>query len=108
MTLNVFKNINNKCVKYSADDDVNGITRLVIKRWTAGTLEDGAESQEAYITPDDIAISGIKFIVSDDWDSGLPVTYQSKVTIKMLAAPSTGKYKTPTILQTTISSRYYE
>ncbi len=85
------KNYSDQCVEYAGQADSFLIDR------------DGANDS---ITPNDIIISDLFFIMSDDWESGL--TQQSKVTFRMLAAPKTGKYRSPVILQTTISSRYYE
>ena len=89
-----FKNYDGQCVVYGRQG-----TRFQITR----------DSDSGSITPDDIEISDIDFVIADDWDPG-PVTQQSRVTTKIEVEASGGKqmHKSATTLQTTISSRYYE
>ncbi|MCK4553738.1 prepilin-type N-terminal cleavage/methylation domain-containing protein [Candidatus Parcubacteria bacterium] len=89
-----FKNIYNECVKYY----LNG-TRLKI-----GRNPDVGSAVEGYITPDEIEVSNLEFIVIDDVGNE-----QSMVTIKMdIEAVGSQLHKQTMKIQTTISSRYYE
>ncbi len=84
-----FKNINNECVKYYLDNN-----RLKIDR----------DADSGYITPDEIEVSNLEFIVIDDVGNE-----QSMVTMKMdIKAVGKGLHKQTMKIQTTISSRYYE
>lgn len=83
------KNYKGECVKYILNNNRLEITR-------AGT--------PAFITPDDIKISNLKFTVKD-----VSTTEQPLVTISMDAEMAAGSsmHKQPMKIQTTISSRYY-
>lgn len=89
-----FKNIYEECVTYLLEDDINGISRLKIKR----------DAVSDYITPDEIKVSNLKFIVNDNVGS-----IQSSVTLNMdVEAVGKELHKSKMKIQTTISSRYYE
>ncbi|MCG2700783.1 MAG: prepilin-type N-terminal cleavage/methylation domain-containing protein [Candidatus Falkowbacteria bacterium] len=91
----IFKNIHDQCVEYSLENDTNGIPRLKIKR----------DSDFAYITPDEIEVSDLEFIVVDD----KVVSDQSSVVMKMIVqAVGQESHKSEMKIQTAISSRYYE
>lgn len=84
-----FKNYHDECVKYSLENN-----RLKIER--------GANA--GYITPDEVKINSLKFIVHDNY----PVD-QSSATMVMDVETIVGK-KVDTqrmLIQTTLSSRYY-
>lgn len=84
-----FKNMDGKCVTYELDSGKFKITR-------------GTDS--GYITPANITIANLKFVVHND------VLIQPFVTIKMDAEYNTNKEinKSKIKIQTTISSRHYE
>ncbi len=84
-----FKNYHNECIHYYLED--SGIK--VDKNLNSG-----------YLTPDEIKISNLKFIVQDNYHSK-----QSMVTMKMDIETVGGKVKNKQEMkiQTTISSRYY-
>ena len=85
-----FKNKYGQCVFYSLNNDRLRITR------------DGGGSY-AYITPDEVKITNIKFII----DEGAGI--QSKVTFKMNVEVIGKKINQQEVgIQTTVSSRYYE
>jgi len=91
-----FKNQYDDCVSYYLEDDINGISRLTIDR----------DLVPAYVTPDDIIVSDLKFSVYDDGDTDV---IQSIVTIKMkIKAVGKAMHEQEMTMQTTISSRYYE
>jgi len=85
-----FKNYHDQCVRYYIDND-----RLKIDR----------DLDVAYITPDEIKVSNLKFDVVDDIQNK-----QSRVTMKMDIENLGGKalYRKNMKIQTTLSSRYYE
>ena len=89
-----FKNYHNECVEYSLENDANGIGRIKIER----------DSDSGYITPDEIDVNNLKFIVDDDYHHG-----QSITTIKADVETVRGllKNKQEMEIQTSISSRYY-
>lgn len=89
-----FKNIYDECVAYFLENDTNGISRLKIDR--------GGVS--AYITPDEIEVSDLKFDIIDNVG-----TDQSRVVMK-ITVHAIGKelHKSEIKIQTAISSRYYE
>lgn len=83
------KNYKGECVTYA----LNG-TRLEIDR----------DGNSNFITPDEIAISNLKFSIIDNVGAD-----QSMATIKMdIEAVGKIMHKQSITLQTTISSRYYE
>lgn len=82
-----FKNYHNECTVYSLD---NG--RIKIER-------DGIWG---YITPDEISVSGLKFLVTDNYS-----TRQSFVTMKMDIETVGMKNNQNMTIQTSLSSRYY-
>lgn len=85
-----FKNYNGDCVKYYLD---------------SGRFKIDRGSDSGYITPDEINITNLEFVVVDD---GI-VNEQSRVTIKMdVEAVGKEMHEQATKIQTTISSRYYE
>lgn len=90
------KNKDNECVSYYVDvnDD------LVIDR--AGTA--------LAVTPNDIKINKLDFIVTDNDIGTLPgYKIQPRVTIKIeTEAVNAGAHSQPTVMQTTVSSRNYE
>jgi prepilin-type N-terminal cleavage/methylation domain-containing protein len=85
-----FRNINNKCVKYSIENN-----RLKVDR----------DADFGYLTPDEVKINKLNFYVIDD---GVNLQ-QSRVTV-LIEAEAVGKetHKQKMNIQTTISSRYYE
>lgn len=85
-----FMNQYEECVAYYLEDG-----RLKIER--------GDALADAFITPDDIAVSDLKFAIEDDFTATQP-----RVTIKM-KIKSLGKdmHEQDMYMQTTISSRYY-
>lgn len=96
-----FRNKDSVCVYYYSETDVNGVDRLVIERGGGGAA--------FYVTPDEISVNNLEFVVIDD---AIPAFHskQPKVTITMEIEMAGGKamHKQPMIMQTTISSRYYE
>lgn len=84
-----FKNMDGECVTYELDNGKFKITR---------------DADSGYITPDDITVANLEFVVHDDG------TGQPFATIKMDAEYKTNKEinKSKIKIQTTISSRYYE
>ncbi|MFH1661810.1 MAG: prepilin-type N-terminal cleavage/methylation domain-containing protein [Candidatus Falkowbacteria bacterium] len=87
-----FKNRDGDCMVYSLDSG-----RL--KREIRGV-------EDFYITPDDIVISNLEFVVDD---SPATTNDQQIVTVKMeIEAIGKEMHKQPIIMQTTISSRSYE
>ena len=88
-----FKNKNDECTAYFLE-----LNRFKIKR--------GSNSD--FITPDEIKISNLKFIVKDD-NIGASHSIQPAVTIEM-DVEALGKVmnKQSMKIQTTISARYYE
>ena len=84
-----FKNYHNECVRYYLDND-----RIKVDK----NLNSG------YLTPDEIQVSNLKFIVEDNYH-----VQQSKVTMKMDVETIGGhaKNREKMKIQTTISSRYY-
>ncbi|MDP3043011.1 MAG: prepilin-type N-terminal cleavage/methylation domain-containing protein [bacterium] len=90
-----FKNIYGECVEYQEQS-----LRFQIKRYPAGNPPGLTD----YITPDEIEVSNLKFIVNDNVGS-----IQSSVTVKMdIEAVGKALHKSKIKIQTTISSRYYE
>lgn len=88
-----FKNYHHECIHYYLDDN-----RIKVDKDANG------ESNSGYLTPDEIKISNLKFIVDDNYH-----TRQSIVTMKMDIETVGGKDKNrqEMKIQTTISSRYY-
>lgn len=95
-----FKNKNDKCVTYSVD---SGTNRFKIKRTDLG----GGNAIEDYITPNDIKVSNLKFVVVPDNSQSQG---QAKVTLRMDIEANIGKseHKQKMTIQTTISSMYYD
>lgn len=89
-----FKNNHNQCVKYSLETDANGIGRIRVDR----------DLNWGYLTPDDISISNLEFLVYDNY-----YQYQSLLTFKMIINTVGGKIKhqQEMKIQTSISSRFY-
>jgi type II secretory pathway pseudopilin PulG len=91
-----FKNIYGECVEYQEQS-----LRLQIQRYLAGDPPGLTD----YITPDEIEVSNLEFIVIDDSLGNR----QSMVTLKMdVEAVGKELHKSKIKIQTTISSRYYE
>lgn len=91
-----FKNIYGECVEYQEQN-----FRFQIQRYPAGNPPGLTD----YITPDEIKVSNLEFIVIDD----LVGYKQSMVTLKMdVEAVGKELHKSKMKIQTTISSRYYE
>ncbi len=92
-----FRNSGDECVKYFLEDDSNGVSRLKIER----------NGSSAFVTPDEIEINNLNFLVDDD--TVKPKTLQPIVTIKMdVEAKTKELHKQNMKIQLTISSRYYE
>ena len=88
-----FKNKSGKCVVYYLDNN-----RLLVDRGT----------QSAFVTPDEIKINNLKFMVVDDLIDSFH-SIQPMVTIVMdVEAVSKEMHKQNMKIQLTISSRYYE
>jgi len=93
-----FRNKDNQCVRYFLEND-SGVSRLKIQR----------DSQEYFITPDDIEVHDLDFYIVDDRADDFH-SLQPRVTIKMTveAADPQSRTTRPVELETTVSSRYYE
>jgi prepilin-type N-terminal cleavage/methylation domain-containing protein len=89
-----FKNKDDDCVYYYLLNDALMINRGGIFGAT---------------TPDEVKVSNLKFIVVDD-AIGAFHSVQPRVTMKMEVEMAGGKemHKQPMVMQTTVSSRYYE
>lgn len=100
-----FINKDNFCVVYFLENDSNNISRLKIRRRSS----DGLINDSFYVTPDDIAVSNLHFVVVDNI-IGAFNTIQPKVTLRMEAEAVTDKpgIKQMITIQTTISTRHYE
>lgn len=98
-----FKNKNNECVIYYEDSGRLKITRCKKDNCAATTVD-------LEITPDEIEISNLNFIVYDNPSPSYLTGEQPKVTFSMDAQMAGGReiHKQPIKIQTTISSRYYE
>ncbi len=94
-------NSNNKCVKYFLDNN-NEVTRLKVKRYTAGSP---TVFDEDFITPLRANVTGLKFDIIED----ISGNKQPRVTM-VLDIEATGKNinKNELKIQTTISARHYE
>lgn len=90
-----FKNKNNECMLYERVVDANGYGKLKISR--------GIEA--GFITPDELDIKDLRFIIRDQ-RSGVVGTVQPSVTIMMEAEMINGP-KQNIRMQTTITSREY-
>ncbi len=90
-----FKNIYEECVEYQEQN-----LRFQIQRYLAGNPPGLID----YITPDEIEVSNLEFIVTDNVGFN-----QSSVVLKMdVEAVGKELHKSKMKIQTTISSRYYE
>lgn len=100
------KNRDKECTAYYLEIDANGVSRLTIFR---DDITDGFDDISYYITPDEIKISNLEFTVTDDIIES-PHRIQPRVTIKMGVEMAKGKtmHKQPMVMQTTVSSRFYE
>jgi len=91
-----FRNYHNECVKYSLENN-----RIKVERDTAS----------GYLTPDEISISNLSFLVKDKYTGSHPATQgeQSIVTIRMdiNTRDTKVRHAQNMKIQTTISSRYY-
>ena len=98
-----FRNKYDYCVYYFIENDTNNIPRLKIIR------ENGSDDYWGYITPDEVIISNLKFLIDDDAFDAFHAT-QPKVTIRMdvEAIDQDNRYKQPFKIQTTVSARFYE
>lgn len=87
------KNYHNECIHYYLEDN-----RIKVDK------DSTSNSLSGYLTPDEIKVSNLKFIVQDNYH-----TKQSMVTMKMDIETVGGKVKNKEEMkiQTTISSRYY-
>ena len=93
-----FKDKYGLCVSYFLELDVDGVSRLKVRRGV-----------ELFITPNDISVENLDFYVYDDEVDDFH-SMQPYVTMRMDTESSGSKemHKHRTSLQTTISSRYYE
>jgi len=93
-----FENKKGECVAYYIEND-GGINRLKIWR----------DTEEFFITPDEIEIASLEFTVTDD-EKDTFHSVQPRVTITMEVEMAGGKamHKQPMVMQTTISSRFYQ
>jgi len=90
------KNYKNQCVTYRLNGE-----RIEIERYPANNP---SAIVTGFVTPDEIKVSGLKFFVIDNIG-----TEQSRATIRMnIEAVGKEAYKQNIVLQTTVSSRYYE
>ena len=90
-----FQNIHGECVEYREQN-----SRFNIQRYPT----DNPPGATGYITPDEIEVSNLEFIIVDDVGNE-----QSMVIVKMdIEAVGSGIHKQAMKIQTTISSRYYE
>lgn len=94
-----FKNKDDECVAYF----INGSGELEI-------LRDGGTATSLPVTPNDILVTDLDFIVTDNNINALPGSkIQPRVTMKIeVEANNSGVHKQHTVMQTTISSRHYE
>lgn len=100
-----FRNSGNECVYYYLEDDANGNTRLKIAR--DDDISDGIDN-DFYITPDDVSVSNLYFDPLDNDIGAEPdERIQPTVTLKIEMNANQRRFKNNTVLQTTISSRYY-
>jgi len=92
-----FKNKDGECVKYYVDNN-----RLKI-------IRDDGTVKTAFVTPDEIKITGLEFYILDN-NISTQNQFQPNVTIliKVEARKSGTMHKQAMTIQTTISSRYYE
>ena len=90
-----FKNKEGQCVEYYLNNN-----KLEIKR----------DADVLPVTPNDIEITKLDFVVTDNVNNPSPPrTIQSRVTIKIeTEAVNAGSHSQPTVMQTTVSSRHYE
>ena len=94
------KNYNEECVKYYLDNDINGISRLKIKR------DDRTNPVKLYfITPDEIEASNLEFIVVNGKFTDGPPLVMMKLDIQAIGK---AMHQQPIKIQTAIASRYYE
>ena len=91
-----FRNYHNECMKYYLED---------------GRIKVDRDLSSAYLTPDEIIVSNLKFLVKDNYSGSHPTTNreQSIVTIRMDINTKNTKVKHAQNMkiQTSISSRYY-
>jgi type II secretory pathway pseudopilin PulG len=98
----IFINKYSECVEYSLENS-GGINRLKIRRYDPTDYD---PDLSFYISPDEINISQLEFLINDEHINQFH-SRQPSVTI-LITAEGLSKKGSSITMQTTVSSRYYE